>query len=182
MQSYHIWPLVLWKSHCWPLLGTLLVLGKNQFPKACPMVPVWGGRQQRGWSVWQTKASFPSLSPPGTQNCCSGILYHWVRTRYLDLLQWEGRGTNVTLLMHCKPDPSNSSIADNQCYHLNNKTAPLNSCTHFPYETKLLLNHMHPSRSKRHKLWLRGRPSIRCLTKQQCRRCLLMYCGSSLRL
>ena len=28
--------------------------------------------------------------------------------------------------MYCKPDPSNSFIADNQCYHLNNKTAPLN--------------------------------------------------------
>ena len=56
-----MWPLVLWKSHCWPLLGTLLPLGKYQFPMAPdPKGPVWGGRQQAVWSVTQSRASSPS--------------------------------------------------------------------------------------------------------------------------
>ena len=50
-----IWPLVLWKSQLLPEPGTLVLLGKNQFPKA-----VRGGRQQAVWLVTQSRASSPS--------------------------------------------------------------------------------------------------------------------------
>ena len=56
-----IWPLVLWKSHFPPVLGTLVPLGKNQFP-----LPGW--LQQAVWLVTQLRALSPSpMSSRATQ-------------------------------------------------------------------------------------------------------------------
>ena len=53
-----IWPLVLWKSQLSPELGTLVPLGKNQFPKTNPFPSE--GWQQAVWLVMQSRALGPS--------------------------------------------------------------------------------------------------------------------------
>ena len=59
-----IWPLVLWKSHCSPLLGTLVPLGKNQFP-----LPGW---------LQQAVTQLRALSPSPMSSRATQLLFWYV--------------------------------------------------------------------------------------------------------
>ena len=66
------------------MLRTSFSFGKNHFPKVGPFSPVQEGPQQTVKLVIQSRAVIVPFDqcPPGSHNCCYGILYPWVRTKH----------------------------------------------------------------------------------------------------